>query len=102
MKNVYSFEEIYCWVDSSVVFAWINNVSTVYKQYFQYRLSNVRNLVKPETWKLIPSKQNPSDIISRGIKVKDFIGSKLWFNGPNFLTLPANLFIYFYLFFIYC
>ena len=56
LKNVYSFDEIYCWVDSSVVFAWINNVSTVYKQYLQYRLSNVRNLVKPETWKLIPSK----------------------------------------------
>ena len=47
--------------------------------------------MKPETWKLIPSKQNPSDIISRGIKVKEFIRSKLWFNGPDFLTLPANL-----------
>ena len=47
--------------------------------------------MKPETLKLIPSKHNPSDIISRGIKVKDFINSKLWFNGPNFLTLPANL-----------
>ena len=76
LKNVYSFDEIYCWVDSSVVFAWINNVSKVYKQYVQSRLTNIRNLVKPETWKLISSKQNPSDI-TRGIKVQDFICSKL-------------------------
>ena len=73
LKNVYSFDEIYYWVDSRVVFAWINNVSKVYKQYVQCHLINIRNFVKPGTWKLIPSKQNPSNIISRGIKVKDFI-----------------------------
>ena len=73
------------------MFASVNNVSKNYKQYVQSRLINMRNLAKPETWKLIPSKQNPSDIISRGIKVKEFISSKLWFNGPDFLTLPANL-----------
>ena len=49
LKNVYSFDEIYCWVDSSVVFAWINNVSKVYKLYVQSRLISIRNLVKPET-----------------------------------------------------
>ena len=49
LKNVYSFDEIYYWVDSSVVFAWINNVSKVYKQYVQSRLINIRNLLKPET-----------------------------------------------------
>ena len=47
--------------------------------------------MEPEIWKWNPSKQIPSDIISWGIKVKDFIISKLWFNGPDFLTLPANL-----------
>ena len=73
LKNVYSFDEIYCWVNSSLVFAWINNVSNVYKQYVQCHLINIRNFLKPGTWKLIPSKQNPSNIISRGIKVKDFI-----------------------------
>ena len=49
LKNVYSFDETYCWIDLSVVFAWINNVSKVYKQYVQSRLINIRNLVKPET-----------------------------------------------------
>ena len=49
--------------------------------------------LKPETWKLIPSKQNTSDIMSRGIKVRDFISSKLWFNGPDFLALSVNLWL---------
>ena len=49
LKSAYSFDEIYCWVDSSVVFACISNVSKVYKQYFQSRLINIRNLSKPET-----------------------------------------------------
>ena len=49
------------------------------------------NLVKPEVLKLISSKQNPTDIIFRGIKVKDFISSKSWFNGTDFLSLPVNL-----------
>lgn len=26
LKTVSNFDEIYCWVDSSVVFAWINNI----------------------------------------------------------------------------
>ena len=90
-ENVYSFDEIDCWVDSSVVFAWINDISKVYKQYFQSCLINIRNLLKPETWKLIPFKPNPSDVISWWIKVKYFISSKLWLNGPDSLTLPANL-----------
>ena len=47
--------------------------------------------MKPETWKLIPFKQNPSDVISWWIKVNYFISSKLWLNGPDSLTLPANL-----------
>ena len=73
------------------MFVWINDVSKVYKQYFQSYLINIRNLLKPETWKLIPFKQNPSDIISWWIKVKYFISSTLLLNGPDSLTLPANL-----------
>ena len=91
LKNVYNFDEICCWVDSSVKFTWINNFLYIYKQYVQSRLINIRNLVKPETWKWIPSKQNSSDIITWWIKVKDFISSKLCFNGLDFLTLHANL-----------
>ena len=90
-ENVYSFDEIDCWVDSSVVFVWINDISKVYKQYFQSCLINIRNLLKPETWKLIPFKPNHSNVISWWIKVKYFISSKLWLNGPDSLTLPANL-----------
>ena len=72
------------------MFGWINNVSKIYKQHVQLRLINVKNLVKREIWKLIPFKKNLDDIISREIKVKEFISSKLWFNGPDFLTLPLN------------
>lgn len=90
LKAVYNFDKIYWWIDSILVFGWINNVSKIYKQHVQLRLINVKNLVKREIWKLIPFKKNLDDIISRGIKVKEFISSKLWFNGPDFLTLPLN------------
>ena len=43
LKNVYSFDEIYCSVDSSIVFDWINSISKVCKQYVQSRLISIRN-----------------------------------------------------------
>ena len=52
LETFYNFDKICCWVDSSVVFAWSNNVSKIYKQCVQSHLI-VRNLGKPQIWKYI-------------------------------------------------
>ena len=34
LETVCNFDDIYCWVDSSVVFAWIKIISKILKEYF--------------------------------------------------------------------
>ena len=83
-------KKVCAWADSSVSFAWIQNVNKVYKCFIQTRVKEIRELLFIGCWHLINTNQNPSDIISRGLLITDLIQSKLWFEGPIFLTLPEN------------
>lgn len=37
-------------------------------------------------WRYVNSKNNPADIVSRGLSSKAFIKNKTWFKGPTFLS----------------
>ena len=39
----------------------------------------------------VPSQLNPSDLVSRGTEINELLGSKLWWEGPGFLSLSKNL-----------
>ena len=66
------------------------NTQKIYEQYVQNRLIDIRKNLPDICWKLVSSKQNPADIGSRGSSIKDLNNSKLWFEGPEFLSLPEN------------
>ena len=40
--------------------------------------------------KLFSSKENPTDIVSRGMKPSDLKNSDVWFYGPKFLNTNEN------------
>ena len=52
------------------------------------RVCEIRNLSKFGVWKLIPTNENPADIISKGCSPNFLVSNSLWFNGPEFLNLP--------------
>ena len=89
-KNFYDILSFYLWTDFSVAFSWIVNAIKVFPVFIQDRVKEIRNLVDVACFKLIDTKRNPADIVSRGVKPAELLSNRLWFSGPEFLTLDKD------------
>ncbi|XP_057299451.1 uncharacterized protein LOC130630070 [Hydractinia symbiolongicarpus] len=88
LLNVYKIDNIFYWTDSTIAYSWIKNDNKDYKTFVQNRLEEIRKLTASGKWCLVPSKDNPADIVSRGCSPSEL--NSLWFSGPTFLTLPET------------
>ena len=68
---------MYCWIDLQIVLWWIYGVMKQFKQFFQYRVTQIRNLVSKEQWQYCPTELNPSDLSSRRLKCSEIASSSL-------------------------
>lgn len=41
-------------------------------------------------WRYVNTKDNPADLISRGVKPSDLVNNQLWLHGPAWLLLPES------------
>ena len=75
------------YTDSRDVLAWITNDSTkeVLKRYVTSRIDTIRKISNPNQWYYIPTTDNPADIGTRPISVKNLEASN-WLKGPPFLS----------------
>ncbi|XP_064648538.1 uncharacterized protein LOC135500816 [Lineus longissimus] len=80
-KTVY-----YCWSDSTIVLAWIRTNASKFKAFVGNRVSEIQELTDPSHWSHVESADNPADLVSRGLLAKDLITSKLWLEGPSWLS----------------
>ncbi|GBN79522.1 hypothetical protein AVEN_199605-1 [Araneus ventricosus] len=80
-----SFHSTVLWIDSTIVFAWIQKDPSVLKPFVRNQVSAIQNLTEISAWKHVPSKENPADIISRGIDPEKIQDCNLWWFGPSFL-----------------
>ena len=53
-------------------------------------MKEIKSLTNGHTWRYCPTKDNPADILSRGISRQQFNDNELWFNGPKWLTKEEN------------
>jgi len=49
------------------------------------RIAEIQQLTNCENWRHVPMRENPADLLSRGLPLDSLIQSKLWWHGPNFL-----------------
>lgn len=89
-NSVYSIDKIFVWIDSSINYAWIQNISKVYKLFIQTRVQLIRDFLSISCWRLVSLHLNSADIVSRGFLLNDFFRNEVWFKGLNFLTLPES------------
>lgn len=73
------------WTDSMNVLHWIRNRSSKFKPFVANRVGEIQQLSKPLQWRHVIGKQNPADIVSRGLSVSKLKTSELWWKGPEFL-----------------
>ena len=73
------------WSDSANVLWWIRGRSREFKPFVANRIGEIQSNTNPDHWKHVPTKLNPADYLSRGKKTTDFVKSKSWWKGPEFL-----------------
>ncbi|XP_043502772.1 uncharacterized protein LOC122524523 [Polistes fuscatus] len=82
VKNVALFS------DSTTVLAWIKSHPRRWSTFVGNRITHIRELCPSATWRYI-SKQNPTDLASRGCLASQLISHSLWWKGP--LNLSSQL-----------
>lgn len=80
--------EITLWSDSIVVLQWINKRSSELKAFVANRVNIIREKTKAFVWKHVSSGDNPADLVSRGMRIKEFIKNNFWLKGPAWLEQP--------------
>lgn len=82
--------EIYLWSDSTIVLNWIQTPPHTLKTFVANRVNEIQSLTSNAKWQHVSSKDNPADLISRGVNPSDLLNFKLWWNGPQYLSLYSN------------
>ena len=81
---------VVCWTDSMVTLHWIRRQSSCWKPFVANRVSEIQSTWDPECWHYCASKDNPADFLTRGLTCENLISSGLWWNGPQWLSLPLE------------
>ncbi|XP_071055173.1 uncharacterized protein [Onthophagus taurus] len=77
------------WSDSKISLYWIRGKSKKWKPYVQNRVNEIHKL-SDSVWRYCPGKENPADLLTRGISAKTLIESNLWLRGPKWLKDEEN------------
>ncbi|GBM67326.1 hypothetical protein AVEN_72458-1 [Araneus ventricosus] len=80
-----SFYSTVLWTNSNIVLVWIQKDFSVLKPFVRNRVNAIQNLTEISAWKHVLFKENPADVISRGIDPEKIEDCNLWWFGPSFL-----------------
>ena len=56
--------------DSQVVLTWIKSPNTKWEIFVRNRIAKIHKVTNPNVWGYVPTKENPADLVSRGVPVK--------------------------------
>ncbi|XP_062134788.1 uncharacterized protein LOC133844705 [Drosophila sulfurigaster albostrigata] len=76
--------ETYLWTDSTIVLAWLDKQPCKWTTFVANRVAKIHSV--NSTWQHVRSEHNPADLASRGVSPQELLGSRLWWQGPEWLT----------------
>lgn len=80
----------FLWTDSSAVLGWIEKTPRDLKVFVGNRVASIQRNTETNRWHYINTKENPADLLSRGLLPSEIVGNKLWLHGPEWLKLPQS------------
>lgn len=80
-----NINSVNCWCDSSIALAWIKTAPNLLKTFVANRVAEIQDLTVQYEWRHVASKENPADLLSRGVSPLNLIKAKLWWHGPVWL-----------------
>ncbi|GFW62232.1 uncharacterized protein TNCV_4421211 [Trichonephila clavipes] len=78
------------WTDSSITCYWIKGDFNRHKVFVKNRIKEIQKLSDPKEWRYCKGKDNPADLISRGLPLNDLKNNKIWWHGPKWLTMKQT------------
>ena len=76
--------KIFMWTDSMAVLEWIRG-SKQWPIFVENRVRIIRDLNLVDSVYYVNTKENPADLLSRGVKAVQLHNCNLWWHGPAFL-----------------
>ncbi|GFS99703.1 integrase catalytic domain-containing protein [Trichonephila clavipes] len=73
------------WTDSQVTLHWIKGPSHRWKPFVANRVREIQSLTDPNSWFHCSGKDNPADLLTRGISIDALTTNSKWWNGSSFL-----------------
>lgn len=78
-------DKCHFWCDSTIVLGWLTTSPLQLKHFVRNRVHEIQESTEGHLWSYVPSKDNPADLVSRGLKADSISNSSLWWSGPTFL-----------------
>ena len=71
-----NIEFSFFWTDSTTTLNYIRSETGRFHRFVANRVAFIREVTKPVQWSYVPGEINPADMLSRGIKVREFMENK--------------------------
>ncbi|XP_075158168.1 uncharacterized protein LOC142231443 [Haematobia irritans] len=81
---------LYCWTDSMIVMSWLASPPCVWTTFMANRVARITQVTAISNWGHISSKDNPVDLLSRGVSPQELASNRLWWHGPEWLQHPPE------------
>lgn len=82
--------EYVLWTDSSPALYWLRKEPDSLKTFVANRVASIQRNTDIKFWKYVNTKDNPADLLSRGVMPSTLVNNKLWLHGPDWLTKPEG------------
>lgn len=69
---------------------WLRKLLYDLNTFVANRVASIQTTTNVSAWAHVRSKDNPADLLSRGMEMSEFLSSELWFHGPKWLHLPPG------------
>jgi hypothetical protein len=86
VKKALNLPEIHykCYTDSQIALHWIKGDANRYKPFVANRVQEIQDLIDPSSWSHVAGKENPADLLTRGLSAVSLKGSSVWIKGSVF------------------
>jgi hypothetical protein len=82
------------WTVLTVTLGWILQDPNRWKIFLCNRVTEIQTYTTPSQWRHCPGKDNPADLLSRGITADQRETWEIWWNGPSWLVRKKYLYIW--------